>query len=120
MAIGVNKHALGCWIEDIEERSFGKRWASTLRDRGGRDIPIACCDRITGLLDAIRSISSALYSDLIHSQWSGRGGLGGTRAIPVTAYARRIAFEAHMQTCWAGVAGIACASCTAQGGWSIG
>ena len=60
LAIGVDidgrKHALGCWIQDSEGAKFWAKILSDLRNRGVKDILIACCDGLTGLPDAIRSI----------------------------------------------------------------
>jgi putative transposase len=59
LAIGVDlegrKHALGCWIQDSEGAKFWQKVVIDLRNRGVRDILIACCDGLTGLPDAIRS-----------------------------------------------------------------
>lgn len=49
------KHALGCWIADQEGAKFWQKIVNDLRNRGVRDILIACCDGLTGLPDAIRS-----------------------------------------------------------------
>ncbi|WP_064442702.1 IS256 family transposase [Hoyosella altamirensis] len=60
LAIGVDtdgfKHALGCWIADSEAARFWQKVVTDLRNRGVRDILIACCDGLTGLPDAIRSV----------------------------------------------------------------
>ena len=60
LAIGVDldgrKHALGCWIQDTEGAKFWQKVVTDLRNRGVRDILIACCDGLTGLPDAIRSV----------------------------------------------------------------
>jgi putative transposase len=60
LAIGVDlegrKHALGCWIQDSEGAKFWQKVVIDLRNRGVHDILIACCDGLTGLPDAIRSI----------------------------------------------------------------
>lgn len=60
LAIGVDlegrKHALGCWIQDSEGAKFWQKVVIDLRNRGVRDILITCCDGLTGLPDAIRSI----------------------------------------------------------------
>jgi putative transposase len=60
LAIGVDldgrKHALGVWIQDSEGAKFWQKVVIDLRNRGVRDILIACCDGLTGLPDAIRSI----------------------------------------------------------------
>jgi putative transposase len=60
LAIGVDaegrKHALDCWIQDSEGAKFWQKVVIDLRNRGLRDILIACCDGLTGLPDAIRSV----------------------------------------------------------------
>ncbi|MGH3501006.1 MAG: IS256 family transposase [Nocardioidaceae bacterium] len=60
LAIGVDveghKHALGAWICDAESAKFWAKVCSDLRNRGVRDVLIACCDGLTGLPDAIRSV----------------------------------------------------------------
>ncbi|WP_409496669.1 IS256 family transposase [Amycolatopsis sp. cmx-11-12] len=60
LAIGVDvdgrKHALGCWIQDTEGAKFWQKILSDLRNRGVKDILIACCDGLTGLPDAIHAI----------------------------------------------------------------
>jgi putative transposase len=59
LVIGVDiegrKHVLGCWIADSEGARFWQKIMTDLRNRGLRDILIACCDGLTGLPDAIRS-----------------------------------------------------------------
>ena len=58
LVIGVDidgrKHALGCWIADAEGAKFWQKVLTDLRNRGVKDILIACCDGLTGLPDAIR------------------------------------------------------------------
>lgn len=92
LAIGVDlegrKHALGVWIQDSESAKFWQKVVIDLRNRGVRDILIACCDGLTGLPDAIRSI----YPETVVQTSSidnGRAGMVSavTRATPVTAYA---------------------------------
>jgi putative transposase len=65
LVIGVDvegrKHALGCWIADSEGAKFWQKVMTDLRNRGLRDILIACCDGLTGLPDAIR----AAYPDTV-------------------------------------------------------
>ena len=60
LAIGVDvdgrKHALGCWIQDSEGAKFWQKVVIDLRNRGVRDVLVACCDGLTGLPDAIRSV----------------------------------------------------------------
>jgi putative transposase len=60
LAIGVDvegrKHALGCWIADAEGAKFWQKVLTDLRNRGVRDVLIACCDGLTGLPDAIGAV----------------------------------------------------------------
>lgn len=60
LVIGVDtdgrKHALGCWIRDTEGAKFWAKVLTDLRNRGVRDVLILCCDGLTGLPDAIRSV----------------------------------------------------------------
>ena len=60
LAIGVDlegrDHALGCWIQDREGAKFWQKVVIDLRNRVVRVVLIACCDGLTGLPDAIRSI----------------------------------------------------------------
>src|SRR5689334_314062 len=60
LVIGVEvegrKHALGCWIAEAEGAKFWHSVLTQLRNRGLRDILIACCDGLTGLPDAITSV----------------------------------------------------------------
>jgi putative transposase len=48
LTIGVDldgrKHALGCWIQDVEAAKFWHKVVTDLRNRGLRDVLIACCD----------------------------------------------------------------------------
>lgn len=92
LAIGVDlegrKHVLGCWIQDSEGAKFLQNVVIDLRNRGVRDILIVCCDGLTGLPDAIRSIfpDTVIQTSSIDN---GRAGMVSavTRATPVTAYA---------------------------------
>src|SRR5215203_6081245 len=60
LVIGVDvegrKHALGCWIAETEGAKFWHSVLTQLRNRGLRDILIACCDGLTGLPDAITTV----------------------------------------------------------------
>ena len=60
LVIGVDvdgrKHALGCWIAETEGAKFWHSVLTQLRNRGLRDILIACCDGLTGLPDAVTSV----------------------------------------------------------------
>jgi putative transposase len=57
LAIGVDlegrKHGLGCWIQDSEGAKFWQKVVIDLRNRGVRDVLIACCDGLTGLPDPL-------------------------------------------------------------------
>jgi putative transposase len=59
LVVGVDvegrKHVLGCWIADSEGAKFWQKIMTDLRNRGLRDILVACCDGLTGLPDAIHS-----------------------------------------------------------------
>ena len=50
------KHALGCWIAETEGAKFWHSVLTDLRNRGLRDILIACCDGLSGLPEAITSV----------------------------------------------------------------
>lgn len=60
LVIGVDvagrKHALGCWIAETEGAKFWHSVLTALRNRGLRDILIACCDGLSGLPEAITSV----------------------------------------------------------------
>lgn len=60
LVIGVDvegrKHALGCWIAEAEGAKFWHSVLTQLRNRGLRDILIACCDGLSGLPEAITSV----------------------------------------------------------------
>ncbi|MCA1672117.1 MAG: IS256 family transposase [Actinobacteria bacterium] len=60
LVIGVNvegrKHALGVWIAEAEGAKFWHSVLTALRNRGLRDILIACCDGLSGLPEAITSV----------------------------------------------------------------
>ena len=50
------KHVLGCWVQDTEGAKFWAKVLTDLRNRGLADILICCCDGLTGLPEAIRSV----------------------------------------------------------------
>ena len=60
LVIGVDldgrKHALGLWIADAEGAKFWHSVLTQLRNRGLRDILIACCDGLSGLPEAITAV----------------------------------------------------------------
>ncbi len=60
LVVGVDvegrKHVLGVWIADAEGAKFWLSVLTQLRNRGLRDVLIACCDGLTGLPEAITSV----------------------------------------------------------------
>jgi putative transposase len=59
IAVGVDcegvKHVLGIWVQATEGARFWAGVCAELRNRGVRDILIACCDGLTGLPEAIEA-----------------------------------------------------------------
>jgi putative transposase len=59
IAIGINtegvKEVLGIWIQNTEGAKFWGSVCAELRNRGVRDIIIACCDGLKGLPEAIEA-----------------------------------------------------------------
>ena len=59
IAVGVDcegvKHVLGIWVQAAEGARFWAGVCAELRNRGVRDILIACCDGLTGLAEAIEA-----------------------------------------------------------------
>jgi putative transposase len=92
LAIGVDvegrKHALGCWIADAEGAKFWQKVLTDLRNRGVRDVLIACCDGLTGLPDAI----GAVFPDTV-VQTAGRTA-DATTTSPAAADSPRAAHPA--------------------------
>ncbi len=60
LVVGVDvdgrKHALGLWIAETEGAKFWHSVLTQLRNRGLRDVLIACCDGLSGLPDAITAV----------------------------------------------------------------
>jgi putative transposase len=60
LVVGVDvdgrKHVLGIWIAETEGAKFWNTVITQLRNRGLKDILIACCDGLTGLPDVITSV----------------------------------------------------------------
>lgn len=50
------KHVLGLWVQQQEGARFWNQVLGELRNRGVRDVLIACCDGLIGLPEAIESI----------------------------------------------------------------
>lgn len=60
LVVGVDlagvKHVLGIWVQNHEGARFWAQVLAELRNRGVKDILVACCDGLTGLPDAIASV----------------------------------------------------------------
>ena len=60
LVVGVDcagvKHVLGIWVQATEGAKFWAQVCTELRNRGVRDVLIACCDGLTGLPEAIEAI----------------------------------------------------------------
>jgi putative transposase len=50
------KHVLGLWVQQAEGARFWNQVLGELRNRGVRDVLIACCDGLVGLPEAIEAI----------------------------------------------------------------
>src|SRR3954469_10122987 len=59
IAVGVDldgvKHVLGIWVQASEGAKFWAGVCAELRNRGGRDVLIVCCDGLTGFPEAIEA-----------------------------------------------------------------
>lgn len=60
LVVGVDvdglKHVLGIWVAQTEGAKFWMGVCTELRNRGVRDVLIACCDGLTGLPEAIEAV----------------------------------------------------------------
>ena len=58
VGVGVDgvKHVLGIWVAQTEGAKFWMQVCTELRNRGVRDVLIACCDGLTGLPEAIEAV----------------------------------------------------------------
>ena len=60
LVVGVDcdgvKHVLGIWVQQTEGAKFWAQVCTELRNRGVRDVLIACCDGLTGLPEAIEAV----------------------------------------------------------------
>ena len=72
IAVGVDcegiKHVLGIWVQATEGAKFWAGVCAELRNRGVRDIIIACCDGLTGLPEAIEATwdKTAVQTCVVH------------------------------------------------------
>lgn len=60
LVVGVDltgvKHVLGIWVQNHEGARFWAQVLTELRNRGVKDVLIACCDGLSGLPEAIGSV----------------------------------------------------------------
>jgi putative transposase len=60
LVVGVDcdgvKHVLGIWVQHSEGAKFWAQVCTELRNRGVRDVLVACCDGLTGLPEAIEAV----------------------------------------------------------------
>ena len=60
LAVGVDtdgiKHVLGIWVQSAEGAKFWLHVLTELRNRGVKDVLIACCDGLEGLPEAIETV----------------------------------------------------------------
>jgi len=60
LVVGVDldgiKHVLGIWVQATEGAKFWLSVCTELRNRGVRDVLIACCDGLSGLPEAIETV----------------------------------------------------------------
>jgi putative transposase len=60
LVVGVDcdgvKHVLGIWVQQAEGAKFWAQVCTELRNRGVRDVLIACCHGLTGLPEAIEAV----------------------------------------------------------------
>jgi putative transposase len=72
LVVGVDldgvKHVLGIWIAATEGAKFWMQVCTELRNRGVRDVLIACCDGLTGLPEAIETVwpQSVVQTCVVH------------------------------------------------------
>jgi putative transposase len=72
LVVGVDcdgiKHVLGIWVQATEGSKFWLSVCTELRNRGVRDVLIACCDGLPGLPEAIETIwpQSVVQTCVVH------------------------------------------------------
>ncbi len=62
------KHVLGIWVQSAEGAKFWLHVLTELRNRGVRDVLIACCDGLEGLPEAIETVwpSTVTQTCVVH------------------------------------------------------
>jgi putative transposase len=72
LVVGVDtdgvKHVLGIWVQQSEGAKFWLSVCTELRNRGVRDVLIACCDGLAGLPEAIETVwpHSVVQTCVVH------------------------------------------------------
>jgi putative transposase len=72
LVVGVDtdgvKHVLGIWVQATEGAKFWLSVCTELRNRGVRDVLIACCDGLSGLPEAIETVwpHSVVQTCVVH------------------------------------------------------
>jgi putative transposase len=72
LVVGVDldgvKHVLGIWVQQSEGAKFWLQVCTELRNRGVRDVLIACCDGLPGLPEAIETVwpHTTVQSCVVH------------------------------------------------------
>jgi putative transposase len=72
LVVGVDtdgvKHVLGIWVQATEGAKFWLSVCTELRNRGVRDVLIACCDGLPGLPEAIETVwpQSTVQTCVVH------------------------------------------------------
>ena len=73
LALGVNtdgqKDLLGMWMSENEGAKFWLSVLTELKNRGVKDILIACVDGLKGFPDAINTVTLTLISSCVLSTW---------------------------------------------------
>lgn len=96
LAVGVDldglKHVLGIWVQSTEGAKFWAGVLAELRNRGVRDVLIACCDGLAGLPEAIEASfpHTVVQVCVVHLIRASLRYVSYTDRKPVTALLRRI------------------------------
>ncbi len=71
--LGGVKHVLGIWVQSHEGARFWAQVLTELRNRGVKDVLIACCDGLSGLPEAITGVWSSTVPQTSSVQLEGGG-----------------------------------------------
>ena len=92
IAVGVDlegvKHVLGIWVQASEGSKFWAGVCTELANRGTRDVPVVCCDGLTGFAEAIEATwgQATIQTSSMHH---GAGGTARPSPPPCTHPQRR-------------------------------